>query len=316
MKIFRDPGTVGPLKHPVMAIGNFDGVHQGHRKILATVTQRAREVDGTSLLMTFDPHPLTILRPAGRPPLITPMSEKIRLLSGLGLEVLLIIPFTREFASTPAELFIEEILQRRLGAREVYVGTNFHFGRGGVGDFDLLETEGRRLGIKVEKVPVVLFDNQPVSSTRIRENIARGRVDRAASMLGREYGIRGLVVHGRGRGSGLGFSTANLSTDNELIPGEGVYVTRAEVEGRVYPSVTNIGDRPTFGERERVIEAHLLEYAGPELYGRTLRLAFCTRLREERRFESAEALSRQIRKDVEATRAWFRKHAGAGTAKT
>ncbi|HZI93591.1 MAG TPA: bifunctional riboflavin kinase/FAD synthetase [Patescibacteria group bacterium] len=308
MKIFRDPDVLGALPAPVVAIGNFDGVHLGHQKIIEKVTQRARTLQGTSILMTFDPHPLTILRPAGRPPLIVPMSEKIKLLSMLGLEILLIVPFTREFANLLAEKFVEEILGTKLKAKEVYVGANFHFGRGGVGDLELLRSEGAKFGIQVERVPVVLYDSQPISSTRIRENIERGSVERATAMLGREYAIRGLVVHGRGRGAGLGFSTANLSTDNELIPAQGVYVTRVEAEGGSHPSVTNIGDRPTFGERERVIETHLLDYAGPELYGRTMRLSFCMRLREERRFESPAALSAQIKKDVAATRAWFKSH--------
>ena len=307
MKIFRDVDAVGALPAPVVAIGNFDGVHLGHQKILEIVTQRARELKGTSILVTFDPHPLSILRPAGRPPLILPMSEKIRVLSGLGLDVLLIIRFTREFSEITAEQFVEEVLARKLAAREVHVGSNFHFGAGGVGDFELMRRVGASRGIDVTKVPVVFFDNRPVSSTRIRENILRGRVDRAAAMLGREYAVRGLVVHGRGRGADLGFSTANLSTDYELIPAQGVYITRALVESRTWPSVTNIGDRPTFGEGEQVIESHLLDYSGPELYGRTLKLAFCSRLRDERRFESPAALIEQIGKDVAASKAWFKK---------
>ncbi|HET6372890.1 MAG TPA: bifunctional riboflavin kinase/FAD synthetase, partial [Candidatus Polarisedimenticolia bacterium] len=303
---FRDLEAAGAVPAPVVAIGNFDGVHLGHRKIIETVTERARALSGTSILMTFDPHPLSILRPAGRPPLILPMSEKIRILSTLGLDVLLIIRFTREFADLSAERFVEEILARKLAAKEVHVGANFHFGRGGVGDFELLKKEGARHGIKVSRVPEVFFDSRPVSSTRIRDNILKGAVDRAAAMLGTEYFIRGLVVHGRGRGAGLGFSTANLSTDNELIPSQGVYVTKGDVAGRIYPSVTNIGDRPTFGERERVVEAHLLDYVGPDLYGRTMRLSFCRMLREERKFESPSALTLQIKKDVAAARAWFK----------
>ena len=308
MKIFRDLDNLGPLPSPIVAIGNFDGVHLGHQKIVEMITTRAREVSGTSIVMTFDPHPLSILRPAGRPPLITPMSEKIRALSMLGLDVLLIVRFTREFSSTSAETFAEDVLARRLGAREVHVGSNFHFGRGGVGDFELLRSEGQRHGFEVARVPVVFFDSRPISSTRIRDNIGRGAVERASQMLGRHYTIRGLVVHGRGRGARLGFSTANLSTDNELIPKEGVYVTRAEVDGVRYPSVTNIGDRPTFGERERVIEAHLLDYPGPELYGHTMRLSFCSHLRDERRFDSAGALTTQIGRDIAAARAWFVQH--------
>ena len=308
MKIFRDLEALGTLPNPVVAIGNFDGVHLGHQKIIETVASRARAIDGTSMVMTFDPHPLTILRPAGRPPLIMPLSEKIAALGALGLQVLLIVPFTREFSQITAEQFVEGLLAHKLAAREVYVGSNFHFGRGGVGDFELLKSEGARHGIQVARVPVVLYDNQPTSSTRIRENIERGAVERAAGMLGRLYAIRGLVVHGRGRGARLGFSTANLSSDNELIPAEGVYVTRASVDGKSYASVSNIGDRPTFGERERVIESHLLDYAGPEMYGRTMRLAFCSYLREEHKFESSEALSAQIKKDVAAARAWFKAH--------
>jgi len=305
MKIFRDVDNLGSLPNPAVAIGNFDGLHLGHQRIIRIVTSRASEIDGTSVMMTFDPHPLTILRPAGRPPLIMPMSEKIKVAATLGLEVMLIIPFTREFSRISAEDFVRDLLARRLGAREVYVGSNFHFGRGGVGDFELLRSEGAEVGMKVERVPVVLHDSQPVSSTRIRENIERGAVERAAAMLGRDYTIRGLVVRGRGRGTGLGFSTANLSTDNELIPAQGVYVTRAEVGGSSFASVTNIGDRPTFGERERVIEAHLLDYTGQELYGSTMRLSFCAFLRDERKFESPDALAAQIGQDVKDTRAWF-----------
>jgi riboflavin kinase/FMN adenylyltransferase len=308
LKIFRDLDAVGTLPAPVIAIGNFDGVHLGHQKIVEVITARARALIGSSVVMTFDPHPLTILRPTGRPPLITPMSEKIRALSTLGLEVLLIVRFTREFASITAEQFVEEILARKLSARELHVGSNFHFGRGGVGDFELLKAEGSRFGMEVSRVPVVFFESRPISSTRIRENIERGAVDRAALMLGRLYAIRGLVVHGRGRGAGLGFSTANLSTDNELIPAQGVYVTRVELNGGAWPSVTNIGDRPTFGERERVIETHLLDYPGPELYGRTMRLSFCQHLRDERRFDSTAALTAQITRDVAAARAWFKDH--------
>lgn len=308
MKVFRDPDRVGTLDKGVIAIGNFDGVHLGHQRIIETVTSRAVAIGGTSVLLTFDPHPLTILRPAGRPPLIQPMSEKISILSSFGLDVMVIVRFTREFADLTAEHFVEEILARKLAASEVYVGSNFHFGKGGRGDFNLLEEEGGRHGIEVTHVPVVFFDGRPISSTRIRENILRGSVDRAASMLGREYAIRGLIVHGRGRGADLGFATANLSTDNELIPAKGVYVTIAEIGGTRFASVTNIGDRPTFGEGERVIESHILDYKGPDLYGSTMRLALCRFLREERKFQSREALMTQIGKDVQETRDWFRKH--------
>jgi len=311
VKIFRDVLSIGAIRAPHVGIGNFDGVHLGHQRILNAVIEGARSSGGTAVAMTFDPHPLTILRPAGRPPLITPLQEKIRILDRMGIDVLLLVPFTREFSALTGEQFVEEILGRRVGAKRAFVGANFHFGSGGQGDFELLRREGKHSGIEVEKVEVVFFDNRPVSSTRIRENIQRGGVERAALMLGREYALAGRGVPGRHRGKGLGFSTANLTTESELIPKDGVYVTRAEVAGRLLPSVTNIGDRPTFGEEERVIEAHILDYEGGPLYGETVRLNFCLRLRDERRFESPDALKEQISRDVAASRRWFAEHPAA-----
>lgn len=308
MKIFRDLDSLGSLPSPEVGIGNFDGIHRGHQRLLETIMDRARSSSGTSLAMTFDPHPLSILSPAGRPPLIAPLEERLALIEAIGVEVLLVVPFTREFSTLSAGAFVEEILLRRVGARNVYVGTNFHFGRGGLGDLQILKQEGDRFGIGVEKVEVVLFDNRPISSTRIRENIRKGSIERVTAMLGREYSIRGRGVEGRHRGGTLGFSTANLTTENELIPGDGVYVTRAVLEGRGHPSVTNIGIRPTFEETERVIETHILDYEGGPLYGTNVRLAFCSRLREERRFDNAEALKDQICQDVDATRLWFQDH--------
>ena len=308
MKIFRDLDSIGPMESPHVGIGNFDGVHLGHQRILSAVIERARAGAGTAVAMTFDPHPLSILRPTGRPPLITPLGEKIRILEHLGLEVLLIVPFTRDFAAITSEAFIHEILGGKVGAKRIYVGTNFHFGRGGLGDFSLLSREGRAAGIEVEKVEAVLFDDRPISSTRIRENILRGRMERVAQMLGRPYMLVGHGVEGKKRGHGLGYSTANLTTGNELIPKDGVYVTWAEVRGERRPGVTNIGVRPTFGEHERVIETHLLTYGGGPLYGEAVRLAFCTRIREEHRFDSPEVLVEQIGRDVAEARRWFAEH--------
>jgi riboflavin kinase/FMN adenylyltransferase len=300
------------MPSPHVGIGNFDGVHLGHQRILATVIENATADRGTSVALTFDPHPLTILRPAGRPPLITPLEEKVRLLDQIGVDVLLIVPFTREFASVTAEGFIRDVLGRQVGARRVYVGTNFHFGRGGVGDFDLLKREGGKIGMEVEKVEVVLHDSRPVSSTRIRENILKGDVDRVTQMLGREYSIVGRGVPGKHRGKALGFSTANLTTEYELIPRDGIYVTRTRTRHTWHPSSTYIGVRPTYDENERVIETHILEYEGGPLYGETVRLAFCQWLREDRKFDSPADLSDQIAKDVEATRAWFETHPSSG----
>jgi riboflavin kinase / FMN adenylyltransferase len=305
MKVFRALDAVGRMPTPHVGIGNFDGIHLGHQRLLSTVIDRARADGGTSVAMTFDPHPLSILRPGGRPPLIVPLEEKVRLLGEMGLDVLLIVPFTREFSAITAEEFVRRVLAQSVGARRIYVGTNFHFGRGGVGDFELLVREGARLGMDVEKVEVVIFDSRPISSTRIRENILDGNVDRVARMLGREYTLVGRGVPGMHRGKDLGFSTANLTTENELIPRDGIYVTRTELGGAKLPSSTYIGIRPTYGEQERVIETHILDYKGGPLYGETVRLSFCKRLRDDRRFDTPEDLSRQIALDVEATRKWF-----------
>jgi riboflavin kinase/FMN adenylyltransferase len=305
MKIFRDLHSLGTLPSPEVGIGNFDGVHRGHLHLLRTVLKRARSAAGTAVAMTFDPHPLSILSPAGRPPLITPLEEKLRLIEEIGVDVLLVVPFTREFAALTAEAFVEEVLVRQIAAHRVYVGANFHFGRGGLGDPDTLTAVGMRYGVDVERVEVVPYDSRPISSTRIRSKIQHGAMERVTAMLGREYALAGRGVEGRHRGKTLGFSTANLTTENELIPCDGVYVTRAEVEGRSHPSVTNIGIRPTFDERERVIEAHILDYEGAPLYGQSVHLAFCTRLRDERRFENADALRDQIARDVVVARRWF-----------
>ncbi|MBI3447607.1 MAG: FAD synthetase family protein, partial [Acidobacteria bacterium] len=180
MKVFRSLSAAGSLPAPHVGIGNFDGVHLGHQRILEAAIRGARGAGGTAVAMTFDPHPLSILSPTGRPPLITPFEEKVRVLEARGLDVLLVVPFTRELAAISAEAFVSDVLSRQVGAKRVYVGANFHFGRGGQGDFELLRREGGRLGIDVEKVEVVLLDSRPVSSTRIRDNIARGAVDRAA----------------------------------------------------------------------------------------------------------------------------------------
>jgi riboflavin kinase/FMN adenylyltransferase len=311
VKLFRDLDSIGPMPAPHVGIGNFDGVHLGHQRLLRTVLERARAAGGAAVAMTFDPHPLSILSPGGRPPLITPLPEKVRLIEEIGLDVLIIAPFTRELAAVSAESFVGQILAGRLRARAAFVGGNFHFGRGGVGDFDLLAREGARHGIQVEKVPIVLYDSRPVSSTRIRENILKGSVDRVAGMLGREYALVGRGVPGKHRGRELGFSTANLTTENELIPGDGIYVTRTEVDGARRPSSTYIGVRPTYGEEERVIETHILDYEGAPLYGRTVRLHFCRWLREDRRFDSPAALAAQIARDVDETRRWFGENCGS-----
>ncbi len=309
MKIFRDLDAIGPMPSPQVGIGNFDGVHLGHRRLLETVIERARIAEGAAVAMTFDPHPLTILRPDGRPPLITPLEEKIRLIRKTGIDLLILVPFTREFARITAEAFVSDIVAGKVGATAVYIGANFHFGSGGRGGISLMRHEGARLGVEVIDVEIVEFEGRPISSTRIREGILEGDVERVTWMLGREYSLAGRGVEGKHRGRQLGFSTANITTESELIPLDGVYVTWTEVKGFRHPSVTNIGVRPTFDEKERVIESHILDYAGGPLYGEPVRLGFSRRLRDERRFSDVDELKRQIARDVLAAREWFEGHA-------
>jgi riboflavin kinase/FMN adenylyltransferase len=308
MKIFRDLDAIGDMPARHVGIGNFDGLHLGHRRLIESVIREARAASGTSVVMSFDPHPLSILRPAGRPPLITPLPERVRLLSEMGLDVLLLVPFSREFASLTAEQFVSEILAKRLRAKRAYVGANFHFGRGGLGDGEVLQRESRSHGMEVERVDVVLFEGRPISSTRIREDILEGNVARVAMMLGRPYALAGSGIPGKHRGKDLGFSTANLTTENELIPRDGIYVTIAEAAGRTRASSTYIGVRPTYDESERVIETHILDYDGGPLYGQPVRVSFCEFLREDRRFDRPAGLAAQIAKDVAATRQWFEAH--------
>jgi len=293
----------------VLTVGNFDGLHIGHRAITDTVVERARAIDGESVVYTFDPHPRQILTPDNAPPLLTTIEQKRELIEAAGVDVLIVEPFDREFARTSAESFIRDILHRRIAPHEVYVGYDFHFGRDREGSMRLLGELGPRLGFAVTIIPEVTIDEGDVNSTRIRKLLGEGEIERAAKLLGRAYSIRGRVIEGDRRGRTIGFPTANLDPENDVVPLSGVYAGFLRLldpgvpnSGVEFPAVTNVGRRPTFeGRGETRAEAHLIDFDG-DLYGRRVEISFTTRLRPERRFAGVDELRQQIGADVEQAR--------------
>ncbi len=288
---------------PCVTIGNFDGVHRGHQALVAAAVTRARERQGTAVVLTFDPHPARVLAPERAPGALTTLAQKAELLAALGLDAMVVLPFAEALARrTPAE-FAGRILAGSLRARHVFVGAGFRFGHRQTGDVTALEALGREFGFAVEEVAPVLEGSAPISSSRVRDALVGGDVAGARALLGRAYAIDGRVVAGDGRGRTIGMPTANLAAENEIVPARGVYAARCRLaDGTWRPAVVNVGQRPTFGGTTTTIEAHLLDFAG-DLYGSPLRLRFEERLREERRFPDTQALVAQIRDDIARVRA-------------
>lgn len=296
------------LPYPVMAIGVFDGIHLGHQTILGRLVERTREQNGTSIVLTFHPHPQKIISAADAPALLLTPRQKEEILGKLSIDIMVRLPFTRELSLFAPEQFVREILAQH-GIREIHVGSNFRFGHQRSGDFRILQTLGQRFGFEVYEIKQVSFRGIPVSSTRIRAFLQRGQVSLVKRWLNRPYQIRGTVVRGTGKGVQLGIPTANLDPENELVPANGVYATCVRVNGMAYPSVTNIGFRPTLHhdfDRPPVLETHLLDF-DQNLYGKPLRLDFCLRLRSEKRFENVDALKKQIEKDIRQTRKYLKR---------
>jgi riboflavin kinase/FMN adenylyltransferase len=291
--------------NPVLALGNFDGLHRGHAKIIDRVRRRAGERGGTPAAMTFDPHPPRVVRPDKAPPLLMTTEQRLEALGRAGMQGVAVVRFTYEMSQWDPEMFVKTVLVDWLRVVEVWVGANFLFGHDRAGNFTVLRALGSRYGFRAEKIDPVRYKDFVVSSTRIRRLLAEGRVDEAGALLGHHYFIDGTVVHGAARGREIGFPTANLDTPNELLPPLGVYATTAAVNGIEHPSVTNIGMRPTFGDVDRVqVETHLLD-ASRDLYGARVRLSFVQRLRDERAFADVDALRAQIDADCRAARRLF-----------
>lgn len=294
----------------VVAMGNFDGVHLGHQAIINKAVERAAALGGLSLALTFEPHPVRVLKSGPPLPLLTPFPFKVRLLEQTGIGRVVCAKFTPTFAEQSPADFVKKVLVDRLRVAEVCVGENFAFGKDRKGRPAFLQELGRTSGFAVHVQPPVVVDGQVVSSSAIRQQVEEGRVEEAARLLGRPYVVVGEVVSGRGRGEGLGFPTANLRPADQLLPADGVYGGWVMLDGATrYQGAINIGARPTFGETERVVEVHLLNYPGSgALYGQTLELSVVGRIRSERRFVSAEELKTQIARDV----AMIRKELGRG----
>ena len=284
-------------KHPVLALGNFDGVHRGHRKILERVRRVAAEHGATPIVMTFDPHPPRIVRPDKAPPLLMTKAQKLEALADAGVQGAAIVRFTPDLSRWDPETFVRLVLIEWLHVSEVWVGANFLFGHDRAGNFSMLRSLGARYGFKAEKIDPVRYKDFVVSSTRIRRLVGEGRVDEAGALLGHQYSIDGTVIQGDRRGRTIGFPTANLCTENELLPPHGVYATTTRIDGVVHASVSNVGTRPTVDTSGRtLVETHVLNRE-LELYGTRIRVGFVQRLRDERAFESLDLLKTQIAAD-------------------
>jgi riboflavin kinase/FMN adenylyltransferase len=310
MQVYRSLEEVPPDFGPsAVTIGNFDGVHFGHRRILRRVKEIAAERGWKPSVLTFDPHPTRVVAPDRTPPLLTSPERRAALMREEGIAQVLILPFTRELAMLTPEEFVERLLVKALGARAVLVGDNFHFGHRQAGNVAVLAELGRKFGFETEIVPAVAWRGRVVSSSGIRELIRAGKVGLAARLLQHAYGLEGEVVSGRGVGSKQTVPTLNLATRAEVIPANGVYITRTRdlADGREWNSVTNVGYRPTFGASDELtIETFLLDPLAGETPKR-IRVEFLRRLREERKFDSPEALREQILKDVRTANAYFRR---------
>lgn len=302
---FPDDPRPSRWMSPVLALGNFDGLHRGHQKIIERVRRSAADRNGAALVLTFDPHPPRVVRPDKAPPLLMTMPQKLDALARAGLTGTAVVRFTEAFSKWSPEAFVRQVLVDWLRVAEVWVGADFLFGHERAGTFSVLRALGAQYGFKAEKIDPVRYKEFVVSSTRIRRLVAEGRIDEAGALLGHHYAIGGTIVHGAERGRLLGFPTANLSTDNELVPPTGVYATAAEIGGTRWPAVTNIGVRPTFESAGAVtIETHVLGLDA-DVYGAPMSLSFIQRLRDERRFPDVDALKEQIEADVRRARRLF-----------
>lgn len=294
-----DSISKGFLCASAVTVGNFDGVHLGHRAIIGKVIEQAKRLELPSVVITFDPHPREVIFSGRSAPAITTFAERARLIAEMGVDFLVRINFTPDFAGKSADFFMSEVMDK-LAPKVVVIGHDFRFGKDREGDRDFLDQAGAKYDFEVESVPVVEVDKKPVSSSRIRGLIQAGEMGEARSLLGVPFHLEGEVVRGHGRGKGLGFSTANLRREARLLPPDGVYAAAAEWNGHRFPAVVNIGDNPTFGDKALSIEAHIMGFSG-DLYTKRIRIALFERLRGEEKFNTPEDLVAQIEKDVART---------------
>jgi len=299
-----------PFKNAVVTIGNFDGVHKGHQSLLGQIIEKADQINGTSVAMTFEPHPLKALG-IKTPPLITRIDQKIELIKKSCIDILLCLPFDRKFADITAMDFIEKLLVNKIGMKAIIIGADYSFGKNRAGNIEMLKSEGKRLGFETIVCPWINDTGhikERISSTRIRDIVMDGNVDQALKYLGRYYQIRGKVIKGRERGgSQLGFPTANIKLHDELCPKIGVYAVTVETEKGNFPGVANIGFSPTFGDQMFTIEVHILDFDN-DLYDTRIRVNMVERLRDEQKFSSIKELSKQIKTDIQIARDILKKN--------
>ena len=297
MEIVIDINNLIENKPSVITLGNFDGLHLGHQMLVKTVINLARSIQGRSVVFTFTPHPLKVLAPDRCPPLINIREEKIQLFRSMGIDLLILAPFTVELSKKSPEAFVEEILWRSLHAKVIVVGQNYRFGKDRRGNVRFLKEMGMYLGFDVLVTKPFTIDNEMVSSTKIRQFLKKGEVEHAARLMGRPYQLKGKVVKGDGRGRLLGFPTANILPVHEIIPCCGVYATKARIECIDYDSITNIGYRPTFCKETLCVETHIFGF-NRSIYDYEITISFVARLRKEKKFDTPEQLIKQIQKDT------------------
>jgi riboflavin kinase/FMN adenylyltransferase len=292
-----------PFKNAVITIGNFDGVHIGHQALFHEVIEKADAIDGTSIAMTFDPHPIRVLQKNNNPPLITLIEQKTELIERSGMEVLICIPFTKQFASLTAEDFIKSLLVDKIGMKAIIVGGDYTFGKNREGNLAVLKSFASQLGYEVivaDWIKAAQNVSDRISSTKIRELVMTGNLEPASKMLGRHYQIRGRVVKGRDRGGKLlGIPTANINLQDELCPKTGIYAVTVEYNNRIYKGVANIGYSPTFDDNEFTVEVHLLDFT-ENIYDEKIRVSFIERIRDEKKFADISELKEQINQDIKA----------------
>jgi riboflavin kinase/FMN adenylyltransferase len=297
MEIEQELANITPQGETLLTIGVFDGVHAGHRYLLEKLQQRAIEKNLLSGVVTFDPHPQSVLHPHNQLPWLSSLEDRIRTFQELGINIVAVLTFTPKLAQLSAREFMS-LVKKQLKMRGIMVGPDFNLGRGGEGNINLLHALGREMKFSVEVIPPYTINGEVVSSTLIRRALAQGDMRKVERLMGHYFYLGGKVITSDKRGRVLGFPTANLDIKpQQALPGNGIYATIAQVDGKQFPAATNIGIRPTFGEREKTVETHLLNYKG-DLYGKDMRLEFVQKLRDEQRFLSSEELKAQIKKDV------------------
>ena len=302
MKVIRGSQNIkDKVKNPILTLGNFDGVHLGHREIFRRVVERAREIQGTSIVYTFEPHPLRIVAPSRTPPILTTFRKKMQLIEKSAIDIVVCADFTKRFADQHPRDFARDTLSGKIGVKEVFVGYDYTFGKGREGTIAYLKKMGEEFGFRVSVIDALTIDGEIVSSTLLRDTIEDGKVEKAKGLLGRHYSIEGRVVDGFKKGSVIGFPTANIDTSYDLIPHTGVYTVKTLLDEEIYDGVANVGFNPTFHRDRLSVEVHIFNFSS-NIYGKEIEVFFIKKLRDEVEFTSADELRIQIERDVDSAR--------------